>query len=292
MLALLGLGVAGFAALGQAQSPGLTPERWVQGVLAATAAAGSAHLHFSSVTTVSSPLPDSVTTGTGVVDFRRGSYRVTQLFRDRAKESTNGGPPRAVLQTWKEESIAIGQSIFTRLEEPPPFPASGWAKARFPRSVHQALGLDAGTAAEQAMSGLALITPVTSVRMLGPGRVRGIATTRYVVTSEPLYVCGAHGDTVLVEQVGPTTLWIDSQDRLLQVRAVQHLGVSAAPKVTQPSTGSGIGIAGAPTTTTTTLTFSGFGAPVTISAPQLGGGANGSSVVILKSKASSKPCNR
>jgi hypothetical protein len=287
----LGLGVAGFAALGQAQSPGGTPARWVDSVLAATAAAGSAHLRFSSLTTVPSPLPDSVTIETGVVDFRSGSYRVTQLFRDTAQESTNGGPPHAVLQTWKEESIAIGQNIYTRFDEPPPFPVSGWAKARFPRNVHQALGLDAGTAAEQAVSGLALITPVTAVRMLGPGRVHGVAATRYVVTSEPLYVCGEHGNTVLVEQVGPTTLWIDGENRLLQVRAVQHFGGSTPPKLKQPSNGSAIGIAGAPTTTTTTLTFSDFGTPVDISAPPLRGASSGSSVVILKSKASSKPCN-
>lgn len=291
LLVALGLSVAGFAALGAVESPGTTPAQWVDNVLAATAAAGSAHLRFTSVTTVPSPLSDSVTFGSGVVDFRSGSYNVTQLFRDAGQESTNGGPTRAVLQTWEEESIAIGQSIYTRFEEPPTFPFSGWSKARFPRNVHQALGLDAGTAAEQAMSGLTLITPVVAVRTLGPGSIRGVATTRYVVTSEPLYVCSAKGGTELVEQVGPTTVWVDDQGRLLQVRTRQHFGGAAAPKLKQPSNGSAIGIAEAPTTTTTTLTFFNFGAPVAVAAPSLGGAGGGSSVIILKSKASSRPCN-
>ena len=292
LLALLSLGVAGFAALGQAESPGVTPTAWVASVLSATNAAGSAHLRFSTTTT-SADFGPSTTVGTGVVDFANGNYRVTSRYHQFEQESTNGGPPEPVVQNWMVQTIAIGQTVYRQFSFPSAFPSSPWTKANYPRDVHQAFGLDAGIGAENAVAGLALITPPARVSTLGPGEVDGLAATRYLVGSEPVYVCGPHGGTIFHEQLGPTTVWIDSKGRLLQARLSQQSVSSFAPtsrRTTGSSPSSILPVTAAPTTSTSTLRFSDFGVPVHVVAPTVNGSEARSTSISLQLKTSATPC--
>jgi hypothetical protein len=111
------------------------------------------------------------------------------------------------------------------------------------------------------------------------------------MTTQPLYVCGAHGQTLFVPLIGPTTVWIDGRGRLVQTQVTQHVRGEAAP---QPhSTGATqvtpIGLAAS--TTVSTLTFSDFGAPVHITAPMVSGPQPKSIAVNLKSRATTTPCH-
>lgn len=286
LLGLLTLGVAVGAGLGQAQYPGQTAEQWVDGVVAATVAAGTAHLRFVNVTTSTDPSQDSKSVGVGVVDFSHEDYRVKELSRQNQFESTNGSPLRLTDQVWGENEIAIGGTLYMNLD--PSGPGGGWAKVRFPRNDRQDFGLSP-IGAEDAIGGLVGPTPVRAVQTLGPSSVGGVPATRYRVTTEPLYVCGAHGGTLYVHRFAPTTLWVDGQDRLLRAQTsvlspgfTSH-GPEGASGFSQP-------IAVAPSTTAATLTLSHFGTPVHIAAPPLSGSAGRSIAIGLRAKGSTTPC--
>jgi hypothetical protein len=291
LLGLLTVGVAAGAALGQVESPGLPASVWVTNVLATTAAAGTAHVRFSSVTSSPDPSQRSSFVGSGVVDFTNGDNRVIQVNHQVGSESVDGGPTRLLQQTWTEESVAIGQTIYRNSE----LILSGhkvaapWVKSTFPRDVHQAFGLDAGTGAEDAVAGLAGIESVADVQNLGAGTVDGVPSTRYLITNKPLEVC-VHGQAVSLPLIAPTTVWVDSQGRLLQTRVATHNASNQVPASVRSLLGGTL----PPTTsstTTTTLTFSDFGAPVHVVAPITSGPKQPKPTAIaLKSKSSNGSC--
>ena len=288
LLGLLVVGVAVGAAVGQTQSPVVTPAQWVAGVVAATEATGSAHLHYVNVTTSQDPSEASVVSGAGVVDFTEGTFRVTETYRQHQFESINGGPLHLTADDWGQQTIAIGQTLYMNFTSGPPF--GGWTKTHLPRDEHQDLGLDA-TGAEDALGGFVGPTPVDAVRTLGPGSVDGVAATRYLVTTEPLYICGAHGRTIYVHQFAPTTVWVDGQGRLLRARtSFNNEGfTSHGPD----GSASAQPISVAPSTTNATLTLSYLGAPVQITAPPLTGtsGVSSSSSIALRANGSTTPCH-
>jgi hypothetical protein len=287
LLGVLSVGVVAGAAFGQVESPGVTPTQWVNDVLAATTAAGTAHFQFTTVTSSPDPSQGSTAAGIGVVDFANGNFRVTELYRQHQFVSTNGGAPRLADEVGAQETIAIGQTVYRNQTSPAVF--AGWMKSKFPRKVHQAFGLDAATGAEDAVSGLANITPVAAVRSLGSGSVNRVPATRYLVTNQPLYVCGSHDRTLFVHRFAPTTLWVDGQGRLLRsmtsdsTKGFTGHGPPDASGTSQPFT-----IAGS--NTVATLTFSEFGASVRITAPRVNPTSGGSSVISLKAKGSTSPC--
>lgn len=294
LLAVLTIGVAAFAALGQVESTtGVSPSAWVRGVVAATTAAGSAHLRYSSTTKSADASQDQTTTGSGVVDFENGSFSVTEFHHQRGSESTNAGPLRQIVESWGEHTIAIGQTVYHSLVLPVPVaaPVSAWSRAHFPRKLHQAFGLDAGTGAEDAVAGLASIAPVAAVRELGPGSVGGVPASRYLITAQPLYLCGKHGQTVTLHLVPATTVWIDGAGRLLQTRVSRSNKGGSVRVPAGPAGSAGHAVTVAPSTTISTLTFSELGAPVHVVAPQVhGAGGGGFSVAVIEGKARTTPC--
>jgi hypothetical protein len=300
LLAVLTIGVGGFAALGQVQSTsGVTPAAWVHNVITATTAAGSAHLRFVTVTTSADASQDQTTTGNGEIDFGNGNFSVTQFYRQHGSESLNGGPVQQLEETWGEHTIAVGQTVYHRLVLPlsAPVPATGslsaWSRSHFPRQVHQAFGLDAAIGAEDAVAGLASIAPVGAVRELGPGSVGGVATTRYLITARPLYLCGKHGKTVTLHLVPATTVWIDGDGRLLRARVSDYNKGGPVHVPAGPSGSGGSSVTVPSSTTVSTLTFSAFGAPVHVEAPRTNGtGGGGFSIALLQSKARTTPCGR
>jgi hypothetical protein len=271
LLGVVGVGAIAAAVVGQVESPGVPASVWVDQLLSTTAAAGTAHLQFSSVTTSPDPSERSAFVGRGVVDFTNGDNRITQLNHQVGFESTNGGPAHPVEQTYTEESVAIGQTVYRNdvvILAGQSLPAP-WIKSNFPRDVHQAFGLDAGSGAEDAVAGLAGIESVAAVQTLGPGRVDGAASTRYLISYQPLDVC-AHGRTVSLPLIAPTTVWVDGQGRLLQARVATHSTAGQLPGSLRTLIG-GASTPVAPSATVTTLTFSDFGAPVHIVAPNTSG---------------------
>ena len=90
--------------------------------------------------------------------------------------------------------------------------------------------------------------------------------------------------------IPPTTIWVDSQGRLLQIRVTRHNaggGISARVRKLIGGTLPPV----APSSTVTTLTFSDFGAPVHIVAPTTSGPEHPKSISIaIKSKPSNGSC--
>ena len=297
LLTALTIGVAGFAALGQVESSRsvVSPAAWVHNVIAATTAAGSAHLRVVTVTTSVDASQDQTTTGNGEVDFVNGNFSVTEFYRQHESVTTNGGPARQLEDTWGEHTIAIGQTVYHSLVLPVSVsaPLSGWSRSHFPRNVHQAFGLDAAIGAEDAVAGLASIAPVGAVRELGPGSVNGVATTRYLITARPLYVCGKDGRTITLRLVPATTVWIDGGGRLLEAR-VSDYNKGGPVKVPAGPSGSGGSTVNVPSSiTVSTLTFSALGEPVHVEAPTINGsGGRSFSIGLLQSKARTTPCGR
>jgi hypothetical protein len=290
LLTVLAVGVAVFAAVGQLESPsGVAPAAWVDNLIAATTAAGSAQVHFSTKTTSADASLDETSAGSGVVDFVNGNFRLTELYHQRESVSTNGGPVRQLEETWGQHTIAIGQTVYERLILPVSAPFSGWSRSHFPRKVHAAFGLDAATGAEDAVAGLASLAPVAGVRELGLGSVGGVATTRYLITAQPLYLCGKHGRTVTLHLVPATTVWVDGEGRLLQARVSDYNKGGTFP----PPSRSGSPTVFPPSTTVSTMTFSELGVPVHIVAPPVNGKGGGSfSIATMENKARTTPCPR
>jgi hypothetical protein len=281
------LGVAVGAALGQSESSKLTPQQWANGVVAATEATGTAHFRYANVTTSADPSQDSTSEGIGVIDFSKGAFRVVEVVHQEEFVSTNGGSPRLTSVVFDHETIAIGQNVYSGLHSS--VRVAAWSSFHIDRNESQSFGLTA-SGAEDALGGLVGPTPVDAVRVLGPGSVDGVAATRYQIETEPLYVCGKHGQTLFFSQPAPTTLWVDGQGRLLRTRtSVRNPGFSShAPDVAGVSPQ----LAVAASTTVATLTFSHFGLPVHISAPPLSGSTGGSASISLRAKGSTSPCRR
>jgi hypothetical protein len=277
--------------VGQVESPGVSASVWVNDLLSTTAAAGTAHLRFSSVTTSPDPSQHSAFVGQGVIDFTNGNNRITQLNHQVGSESTNGGPVRQVEDTFTEESIAIGQTLYRNDDvvlAGHSLPAA-WIKSNLPRDIHKAFGLDAGSGAEDAVAGLAGIESVASLQTLGPGTVDGVSSTRYLITNQPVELC-AHGQTVSLPLIAPTTVWVDGRGRLLQTRVATHAAAGQLPAGLRKLLG-GTSPPTVPSATVTTLTFSDFGAPVHIAAPITSGPQHPKSISIGgKSKLSNGSC--
>ncbi len=187
-------------------------------------------------------------------------------------------------ETWTEAIVAIGQTMYRDDSEhlagtsSPPF----WERSHFPRDVHKGFGLDAGTDAENALAGLSGITPVASVRTLGPETVDGVRTTRYLVTDRPLQLCASRPgqasrpistalDPIWASTLVPTTIWVDPAGRLVQARLTTHITTQEWKAMRKLSGDSQLPTT--PFTDVTTLQFSEFGAPVHVVAPPVTGSA-------------------
>ena len=133
-------------------------------------------------------------------------------------------------------------------------------KLPFPRQAHGQLGLSTALNAAVALDALVGLDPVVGVRDEGPSDVDGVAATKYVVTTAPPTTCSSARATAPKVAQRPSTVWVDGQGRLVQVRSSEYDGgFPAAVLHRQPALA---GFPTGPTVTTATLTFSAFGAPV------------------------------
>ncbi len=221
LLVVLLAGVAVGAAVGQVHAPGQTPTQLVGGVLAATKAAGTARITFSAVSTSADPVLRGSSTGRGVVDFRTGSVRVTEASISSQSSSTDGGPVHTSLSRDVEETVDIGQSSYQR-------DFGSWSKS--PRSTigGDPLGLQ-DAVGPFPFGEIGAGTRIAHLRDLGPASVGGVATTRYLVTASVPPSCQAalRAATAAGTYMGPTTLWVDHQGRLVQTRSALHFNLSS-----------------------------------------------------------------
>jgi hypothetical protein len=275
LLGVLGLGVVVAAVVGAVNAPSGPGEpaaapasgadaasRWVAGVLATTADAGTAHFDYAHVTTSKNPLLHDVLTGTGVVDFSAGDVQVTEVDRQPSITSATSTAQPVIVQATAEE-VGIGRTTYQAVaQEGTPNPV--WMKLTAPRDPTAQLGLQTALNASVALSALGGTQRPVSVTDLGHAVVGGVATTKYEVRTAA--VCPSPLTRPRDEVQEPTTVWLDSSGRLVQVRAVvrQSGRLTAAVFKATPTLAH---LAGGASTTTNTIRFSAFGAPVHILAP-------------------------
>jgi hypothetical protein len=210
---LVGVGVG--AVVGQVQAPGQTPTQWVGGVLATTKAAGTARITYVSKLTSATPAQQSSTTGSGVVDFRTGSVKFTEVSRSYETSSTDGGPSKTSLVRDVDETIEIGKSSYQK-------DFGSWTKTARETSAGDPPGLD-DALGPFTLGPIGGGQPVAGVEDLGPATVGGVATTRYLVTMRLPSCAAVQAAFEAGNYWRPTTLWVDSQGRLVQVRSAMHL---------------------------------------------------------------------
>ncbi len=268
LLSLVLLGAAAGTVLGIAQkSTSASPSQWVSDVLAATEKAGSAHLSYSHVT--SSPNPDlrGTSSGHGVVDFTTGNVRVSEIDRDVTFTSTGSQPLHPVHSTTTEDAIVVGGTIY----QANPIPGLGftdkYSVLAFPGLPRSQRGLSLALNAAVALDALDETYAVASLTDLGPADIEGVATTRYEVAYAPLHVCAPHQAPQTLTQ-RPSSVWIDSTGRLVQVRSTLYFNDRLPHGGKLPAALAGL--PRGPVTTVATLTFSEFGEPVHVAAPPAG----------------------
>jgi hypothetical protein len=271
LLALIGVGAGLGAALGQVNAPGTTAssvlvgtaaQRWLSGVLAATEAAGTAHLDYTGLGTSPNRLLRGSSSGSGVVDFAAGTFRTSETDHSMEWSSQNGRPVHAQAQTTSESDIAIGSTLYENFG-PGSLP-SGWMKTPGRRDKG-ALGLASAEGIGLVLSGLTGPVTTVSVRALGPSSVDGAPATRYLVRTEPRPICPDPGRRL---PEGSTTVWVDGNGRLVQARNSFSVSATfgASLRKQNPDLGD---VPFGPRTFTSTLRLSAFGAPVHIAAPTL-----------------------
>jgi hypothetical protein len=275
LLLLIGIGAGLGAALGATGSPSVTgssaltgsgAQHWLTDVLAATRAAGTAHLDYSQI--VASPHASlrSSMTGGGVIDFTTESFRVSTTAHETVSTSDAGGPAEPLAQTVTVEAIAVGPSVYENADLPG-VPGT-WFK--LPRDGGE-LGLGSADGIGGPLS--TLIGPFTAVSIteLGATHVGIDPTTRYLVQTQLEPTCPASKHAKPRPLLGRATIWVDGHGRLVQVRQSGYFSgtfpasvVKRHPQVAARPFG--------PFTLTSTLRLSGFGAPVHIAAPTTGPG--------------------
>jgi len=241
----------------------MTPTEWVTNLLATTARAGTVHFTSSSVTTSRSSAFAGRTVGSGDVDFRSRDVRATQVVHQTQFTSGPSGLSHPMRTATRIDVIGVGESVYQSFA-PSGLTTLPWAKMSWHRDPSQELGLASAGIASAPLDELGGTQRVVGVRALGATTVGGVATTRYEVSTAP--VCtprqGAgrqgHGSTLL-DTVGPSYVWVDSQGRLVQIVGSERVSGHPPPALLQQSPSMALAY---PVTTTDTLRLSRFGAAV------------------------------
>ncbi len=267
MIGLLVVGTAVGAVLGRAnRSTAATPSQQVAAMLAATEKAGSAHVSYRQVTTSTNAALRSALSGHGVVNFAANEARVSQVEHSITFSSTGKEPLHPTPSTGTMEAVVVGATVYQA------DPIRGFAftnkyhEISFPKLPRSQRGLALALGASNALFTLQESGPVAALIDLGPTRINGVATTQYEVRFEPVRICAPH-KTVQVLLRPPSDVWVDSTNRLVQLRSTNSFDDRIPKGATIPAQLGGLRFPQGRTTTVTTLTFSKFGSPVHIVVP-------------------------
>ncbi|HEY6426110.1 MAG TPA: hypothetical protein VIX84_02665, partial [Acidimicrobiales bacterium] len=161
LLGLLGVGVVVGAAVAAFNSPSGSSsastragaQAWVTGVIATTAASGTAHFDYSHVTTSANPLLHDTLTGRGLVDFTSGDVEVTEVDRQPSITSNTSGNLQPVVERSTGEVVGIGRTTYQAIaQQGTPTPV--WIQRAAPRDPVAELGLQAALNASVALDAL------------------------------------------------------------------------------------------------------------------------------------------
>lgn len=263
LVLLIGVGAAAGAALGASSSGTAAPavlegsaaQRWLHAVLAATRAAGTAHVH--GVTVIESPNPNLRGSGSesGVVDFTNGDIETTDVDHSYQWSSENGGPAQRSSVTDRETQIVIGRTTYDD-----PGLGFGWQRSTTSgRNAPESLvfgGLGFGGGVDLFL----MSAPAESVRRVASATLSGEATTQFLVQFAIPTPC-PHTKPLRAT----TSVWVDGQGRMVQTRNSFSFDTSAFPK-DLPGMALPRSLQGRSTYVITTR-LSDFGKPVRVRAP-------------------------
>ncbi len=114
-----------------------------------------------------------------------------------------------------DETIDIGKSSYEK-------DFGSWTKTSRGTSADDPLGLD-DALGPFTLGPIGGGEPVMGVEDLGPATVGGVATTRYLVTTRAPSCAAAQAALQAGNYWRPTTLWVDSQGRLVRAKAAIHI---------------------------------------------------------------------
>jgi hypothetical protein len=263
LLGLLTVGTAAGIALGVANQPGPTPAQWVAAALAATANAGTARftIHMVASTPSKPGSADNLESSgavitSGLLDFTRHAMKVTTVF-PQAIDPTD--PDLLLPSDERSEEIAIGRTYYLSF-------SSGtqqrWITETISPSTLAVLNTQGISSLAVFDSGVAAILPATAVQNLGAATIGNQATTKYAVSlGSPPACSGRDAAALRLFDEIPRTVWIDRFGRIVQERSVVREPVSQSSSDGRRSEEEN--------TSVTTLRLSHFGAPVSITAPQV-----------------------
>jgi hypothetical protein len=207
---------------------------------------GSFHLYLADHQLQSQP--QSSASGSGAVDFASNSARATEI------EAGNGS---------SDGQVRLGRTVYISFAAPGQ-PQAIWINiGRPPDSGQDLLGLDFINAAG-ALTGFSGPFHAVRVEDLGSAVIDGIPSTGYRVISGP--TCASSRSDPPSDTAGPTDLWVDGDGRLVQVRSTSSASMGPPP-TGAPSANEFPRSDWGTATTTYVLRFTGYGAPVTITAP-------------------------
>jgi hypothetical protein len=246
-LVAIATGIGAWLGLSAAPTGG-PAQAWVAQVLATTQAAGTVRFTYTSLTTSSNPNLQSSASGSGAVDFASNSARATEI------EAGNGS---------SDGQVRLGRTVYISFAAPGQ-PQAIWINiGRPPDSGQDLLGLDFINAAG-ALTGFSGPFHAVRVEDLGSAVIDGIPSTGYRVISGP--TCASSRSDPPSDTAGPTDLWVDGDGRLVQVRSTSSASMGPPP-TGAPSANEFPRSDWGTATTTYVLRFTGYGAPVTITAP-------------------------
>lgn len=273
--ALVGLvAVAGLvgAGVGNANRPSST-RPGVLGIVAATRAAGTARFTYSAITTSSNPLLRSTSYGRGMVDFRTESLATVEDDRQTSLESSGNGPAQPTTHTTVASQIWIGKTTYNSFNTVGLDFDDSWVRSdSFPVSSLGSFGILSNVGPISTLAAAAS-APGGKTENLGSEMLGKTETTRYRLV---VPTCGAEETGSPRVDVGPTDLWIDGQDRLVQARSVLRITLPKSFKLPNsiPKTFPGYKALASPgpfagqSTMISTIRLFDFGTPVAISAPK------------------------
>lgn len=255
-------GAAGGAGLGLAMQP-VTPmsgRALLQRIFAATEAAGSARVIFSSVTRSTNRYLRSTTSGSGKIDFHTNFSDLEEVDHSVSLSSSDGGPYHSMNQSTLTETVSVGKVQYERLPTGPPG-TSYWVKE--PARVGPGINGIAPLLEHATEYGLIPGSPNLGVETIGPAVVGGVETTEYAFTAVPGCLVPARPGQPHVTS-GPLDLWVDRGGRLIEAKATftETVPLGSLPGPAEVHF-SGV------STTTSFLRLSDFGAPVRVIVPHV-----------------------
>lgn len=248
-------------------TPAAPAQSRLQEIIDSTKQAGSAQVTYSSVSTGSNSLLVSTSSGSGVVDFASGDFRINSIQHSTDLSSENGQPEHPVPDVSTNEEVKAGDHLYDSIAEFPGSPSTDqWIKPpTLTESPPIVFGAFDGSDASGALQPLSLPYQRLAITANGQRVVEGDRTTLYQVTVFPKRCDISPLATRGSSQVD---LWVDSRMRLVQAADTIQTAIPRPPSAATAQRSHIPAERLGERTTTSTLRLFDFGTPVQISVPR------------------------